>query len=103
MSPPSTTGVGVVFNELPDIRQSSSPVLGSYPNMVPAPFVISSVRSAPAWTVGVENAEIRSRAVRQTSSPVAMSKAAMKEPSCWSACTITRFSQMIGELAAAHW
>ena len=49
------TGVGVVCRELPDILQSSSPVPGSYPNMVPAPFVTNSTRSLPTWIVGVEN------------------------------------------------
>ena len=66
------------------------------------PCVTSSVWPSISMTVGVPHDGISSRLVRHACLPVCTSNAATNE-FCWmSHWTMTRFFQMIGELAAPH-
>src|ERR1041384_426776 len=65
-------------------------------------LAISSSPFEVVATVGVPHEGISSRFVFQTALPVLASKAMMNESVCVSHWTITRFFQMIGELAGPH-
>ncbi len=87
--PSATTGVGTGMSPPPVSRQTSFPVVASYPPMCFHPFTITWVRPPSAWTVGVLKVGTSLRAVRHSSRPLAASKAARKESFWTSAWTTT--------------
>src|SRR2546428_343534 len=100
--PGPTIGVGMVISELPDSRQSSLPLAGSYPRVNVVACVTSSVLPLLSKIAGVDHDGISSRAVRHAGRLVATSNAARNEFFWISHWMMTRFFQMIGELPMPH-
>ena len=101
-SPSAPIGVGVAIGEPLATRQRSLPVRGSYPRAKFPPLTISSAPFAVVTTVGLLHDGMSSRFVFHTCSPVSTDSAIRNESSRVSTWTITRPSQITGELAGPH-
>ena len=100
--PSAPIGVGVAIGDPVAIRHRSVPFRGSYPRAKVAPLTMSSPPFAVLTTVGLLHDGMSSRFVFHTCSPVSTDSATRNESSRVSTWTITRPSQITGELAGPH-